>query len=119
METIKEQTASVNIAAGTAPGTYEFADTILDKRFSRCDGVAVHEIEDGGVPAYRIGLKTNLGVAHYSSHKNNWIPGLQTPLNERYKETNLPTGTTTTIVVEVLKQLVVPVSFDMVFRLRA
>jgi hypothetical protein len=94
MKRIKYQTKRVTVAAATYSAQHISPDVlVLDKKYSRVTGVAVHRVVDSGVANtdYKIGLQNNNEVIHDPTHIDNWATarGDGTNPNERFKELNV------------------------------
>lgn len=118
MRIIKHKTNTITVPNGTVAGVYEYTvDT--DNDYKTVVGIAAYEIAAAGTAYYRIGIKHEGGsaVVQEVTHKGNWLSTTSTPINDHFKEVNIPAaGTKYKVMVEIPATTVGNLVFDLVFR---
>lgn len=110
-------TAPLIIPAGTSPGTYE-VKTKLDSQYKRATGVVAYVNNDGGLPSFQLGLRSDAQVYVSPTNASYLMAGLDCPKAQRLTPVNiLCDNTNITIQVVVPALLASDLNVDMVFML--
>ncbi|MCZ8020221.1 MAG: hypothetical protein O9302_03320 [Cyclobacteriaceae bacterium] len=117
MTKVRYLTTEISFNTGTDKGTYDTeieADTDLDF----IDGVQLHEIENGGIASFNVGIEDKNTTYCSLVHKNDYISGVSSPINERYKLVMIPIvkGNKIRVKTNIPVQLASPLRYQIVFR---
>lgn len=114
---IKYQTKEIVLPAGT-PATTKDTNINLDSAFTNCTGVAIHEKTNGGISSYDVGLADDTRMYHHLTDKKDWIAGDGVPLNNRYKNIDIPNeGQVIRVTIKPDAAVVSELRVQIVFRL--
>ncbi|HEY8936703.1 MAG TPA: hypothetical protein VIM65_15850 [Cyclobacteriaceae bacterium] len=115
----KYQTVIIKKASGTEKSRY--TDAIeLDTHFEICDGVQIHQITNGGITFYAVGLEDKSNNYQNITHVDDFVCSTSVPINMRYKEISIPviSGEKLEIKTEFYENLTADLEYHVVFRLR-
>jgi L-rhamnose mutarotase len=86
---VRYLTEEIIFATGTPEGTFD-KEIDPDTNLDLIDGVQVHEISNGGINSYSIGIEDKNAVYCSLVHKNDYMSSVSSPINERYKQVMIP-----------------------------
>lgn len=91
MET-KYETLTVTIPSGTS-AVSTTKDINFDTAYQQVEGVAMVEIDNGGIPYYQIGIETDDTTFHHVSHKEIFQTSKDVAQKDKFKEISIPIST--------------------------
>ena len=81
-------TSTFTFPAGTTAGQYE-KTTVLDSRYDRANGVAAYVNSDGGVPSFKLGLRSDADVYVQPTNVEYFKADASCPKNQRMTSINI------------------------------
>ena len=114
---VKYLTEEVVHNAGTTAGTYD-KEIDPDTNLELIDGVQIHEISDGGINSFNVGIEDKNAVYCSLVHKNDYISSIASPINDRYKQVLIPVikGNKIRIKTNIPALLTSELRYQIVFR---
>ena len=112
----RNQTFPINFPAGTA-GTQEIP-VVLDRKYTKANGVAAYVNALGGAPFLRIGLRDETVTLLENTNSKFLEAGIDCPKSQRWTNIEAPAdGTNLYIIINLGAPLTATLSLDMVFSL--
>lgn len=121
MKRIKYQKLLVTVGSATASGTTSQSEIQLDSSYTKCTGIQIQEISDGGITNgfYRVGIKDDNQVYLDVVHKNVLLGGTNPPPKDRFMPITIDIrdGIKTQVQVNNPASLSSDLQIEVVFRL--
>lgn len=118
---IKYQSELITVDAAQAAGTTPEFDIRLDAKYTKCVGIQLHEVSNGGIPNdyFGIGIKDKTGQLHDVVSHTSFIAATSVAPNERYKEVTIPIvqGRPLKLQVDIPAALATDLVFEIEFKL--
>lgn len=119
---IKFQRVMMVIAASSTPGLKPSVDVELDRNYSKCIGLGVAEISNGGLSRYDIAVKDEAGRRELLElhDKSFYVTNSDVDVNKRFRDdVNMPiTGEKISLQVETFAPTTSDLVLQFVFKLQ-